>query len=93
MRLHEIATVAAMRSAVQSLLARFEPSKLRLAAEQGGLNLVPLQKKSRAWDAFELLYAQTAQALADDFDNAFGRAFARAYELALREAAAKEPPV
>jgi type VI secretion system FHA domain protein len=90
-RLHEIATVAAMRSAVQSLLARFEPTKLRLAAEQGGLNLVPLQKKSRAWDAFETLYGQITQALADDFDSAFGRAFARAYELALREASTKEP--
>jgi type VI secretion system protein ImpI/type VI secretion system protein len=92
MRLHEIATVAAMRSAVQALVARFEPAKLRLAAEQGGLNLVPLQRKSRAWDAFEALYAQTAQSLADDFDSVFGKAFARAYERALLEASAKEPP-
>jgi type VI secretion system FHA domain protein len=91
-RLHEIATVAAMRSAVQALLARFEPAKLRVAAEQGGLNLVPLQKKSRAWDTFEALYMQTTQALADNFDGAFGKAFARAYELALRDASAREPP-
>jgi type VI secretion system FHA domain protein len=89
-RLHEVATVAAMRSAVKALLARLDPLKLRLAAEQGGLNLVPLQRKARAWDAFEALYAQTSQALSDDFDSIFGKAFARAYERALDEAQDKD---
>src|SRR6516165_9804434 len=42
-RLHEIATIAAMRSAVRGVISRFDPVKLRLAAEQsGGLNLVPV---------------------------------------------------
>ena len=91
MRLHEIATVAAMRSAVRALFARFEPVKLRAAAEHGGLNVVPMQTKARAWDAFEEAYAQISQALVDDFDGAFGKDFARAYERALSEAAAKEP--
>ena len=36
MRLHEIATVAAIRSAVRALFARFDPVKLNLAAEQSG---------------------------------------------------------
>jgi type VI secretion system protein ImpI/type VI secretion system protein len=88
-RFHEIATVAAMRSAVHALLARFDPGKLRLAAEHGGLSLVPVQKKARAWEAFEALYAQTSQALVDDLDSVFGKAFAHAYERALSEAAAK----
>jgi len=92
MRLHEVATVAAMRAAVRALLAGFEPAKLRVAAEHGGLNLVPAQRKARAWDAFEALYAQTSQALTDDFDSVFGKAFARAYEQALAEASAREPP-
>jgi type VI secretion system protein ImpI/type VI secretion system protein len=91
MRLHEVATIAAMRSAVRALLARFDPAKLRVAADQGGLNLVPVQRKARAWDAFEALYTQTNQALIDDFDAVFGKAFARAYERALDEASAKEP--
>jgi type VI secretion system FHA domain protein len=91
MRLHEVATVAAMRSAVRALLARFEPAKLRVAAEQSGLNLVPAQRKARAWDAFEALYAQTNQSLIDDFDAVFGKAFARAYERALDEASSREP--
>jgi type VI secretion system protein ImpI/type VI secretion system protein len=86
MRLHEIATVAAMRSAVRTVISLFDPAKLRLAAEQGGLNLVPAQKKARAWDGFEALYARTKQALTDDFDAVFGKAFARGYEQALRQA-------
>ena len=92
MRLHEVATVAAMRTAVQALLARFEPAKLRAVAERGGLNLVAVQRKAHAWDAFEALYAQTSAALIDDFDSVFGKAFAHAYERAMREASAKEPP-
>jgi type VI secretion system FHA domain protein len=90
MRLHEIATIAAMRSAVRAMISRFEPSKLRLTAEQNGLNLVPAQRKARAWDVFEALFTQTSHALTDDFDSVFGRTFARAYEQALREARERE---
>jgi type VI secretion system FHA domain protein len=90
MRLHEIATIAAMRSAVRAMIARFDPVKLRLAAEQSGLNLVPVQRKARAWDAFEALFTQTNHALTDDFDSVFGRAFAHAYEQALKEIRERE---
>src|SRR5262249_45380106 len=69
MRLHEIATIAAMRSAIQGMISRFDPAKLRRASEQGGLNLVPVQRKARAWDAFEALFAQTSRALIDEFDG------------------------
>jgi type VI secretion system protein ImpI len=90
MRLHELATVAAMQSAVRALLAEFDPVKLRLSAERGGLDFVPMQRKAHAWDAFEALHSRVIQALADNFDSAFGKAFARAYERALAEASSKE---
>jgi type VI secretion system protein ImpI/type VI secretion system protein len=90
-RLHELATVAAMQAAVRALLGEFEPGKLREAAESSGLSLVAAQRKSRAWDAFEALYARITQALTDDFDSVFGKSFARAYEQALAEIAAKDP--
>jgi type VI secretion system protein ImpI/type VI secretion system protein len=93
LRLHELATFAAMQSAVRSLLVEFDPAKLRLAAERGALDLVPLQKKARAWDRFEALHAKVREALCDDFDSVFGKAFARAYEKALAEASAKEPVI
>lgn len=90
-RLHELATVAAMQLAVRALLAELEPAKLRQSAEHGGLALLSAQRKAAAWDAFEALHARISQALLDDFDSVFGRAFARAYERAIGEISAREP--
>jgi type VI secretion system FHA domain protein len=90
-RLHELASMAAMQAAVRSMLDGLDPAKLRAGAEQGGgMTVLPAQKKARAWDAYEALHARTVQALTDDFDSAFGKAFARAYERALQEVSAKE---
>jgi type VI secretion system FHA domain protein len=90
-RLHELATMAAMQTAVRSLLEGLDPAKLRAVAEQsGGMTLLPAQKKARAWDAYEALHAKTVQALADDFDSVFGKSFARAYEGSLLDVSAKE---
>ena len=90
-RLHELASMAAMQSAVRAMLNGLEPAKLRAVAEQsGGMTVLPAQKKARAWDVFEALHAQTVQALSDDFDSVFGKAFARAYERALEDISAKD---
>ena len=90
-RLHELASMAAMQSAVRTLLDGLAPAKLRAQAEQGGgMSVLPAQKKARAWDAYETLHARTVQALSDDFDSVFGKAFARAYERALDEVATRE---
>jgi type VI secretion system FHA domain protein len=89
-RLHELASIAAMQSAVRTLLDGLAPVKLRAQVEQGGgMSLLPAQKKARAWDAYETLHARTVQALADDFDSVFGKAFARAYERSLQEISAR----
>ncbi len=56
-RLHELATMAAMQSAVRALVARLAPEPLRVAAEQGGGIPLPGARKGRAWDAFEALHA------------------------------------
>ena len=37
------------------------------------------------------LYTRISQALLDDFDSVFGKAFARAYERAVTEISAREP--
>ncbi len=90
-RLHELASMAAMQSAVRALLAGLEPETVRASAEQGGgLSMLPNQKKARAWDAYEALHARVARALSDDFDSVFGKAFARAYEEALDDLVRQE---
>jgi predicted component of type VI protein secretion system len=92
LRLHELASMAAMQTAVRALLDKLGPAPLRAAAERNGRTLLPAQAKARAWDAYEALHAETARALADDFDSVFGKAFARAYERAIAEIAAKDAP-
>jgi type VI secretion system FHA domain protein len=89
MRLHELATVAAMQGAVRTLLAGLDPAKL-LADATGGM--LPAQKRAKAFDAYEKLHETVTRALADDFDSVFGKAFARAYETALRDISAKDSP-
>ncbi len=88
LRLHEIATMAAMQSAVHSLMRELAPARLREEGGAGGL--LPAQRKARAWEAYEALHARITQALADDFDSVFGRAFARAYEQTVREASLQD---
>jgi type VI secretion system FHA domain protein len=89
-RLHELATMAAMQEAVRAMLAKLDPAIIQAGVGQG--MALPAQKKARAWDAFESLHRSVSAALADDFDSVFGRAFARAYEVALRDAQKREEP-
>ena len=90
-RLHELASMASMQTAARSLIEGLDPAVARATAEQaGGMSVLPGQRKARAWDAYELLYAKTSQALDDNFDSVFGKAFALAYEQTMREMSAKE---
>jgi len=87
-RLHELASMHAMQAAVHSLLARLDPAPLKARADKHfGL---PAQRKARAWEAYEALYAKVGRSLEDDFDSVFGKSFAMAYEQAQAEFAKKE---
>jgi type VI secretion system FHA domain protein len=81
-QLHELATMAAMQTAMRGMLRELAPERLR---EGGGQSLLPSQRKARAWDVFEAAHARMTQGLSDNFDSTFGRTFARAYEQAVRE--------
>ena len=89
-RTHELATMVAMQTAVRAMLDEISPDKVRAGSDQGGLAVLPSQRKARAWDAFEARHTATVQALADDFDSVFGKSFARAYERALSEISTRE---
>ena len=83
LRMHELATISAMQAAVRVLLAQFDPQGIEQNAGSVGLQIHPAQKKAKAWEAFSRLHGQVTQALSDDFDSVFGKAFARAYEQAI----------
>ena len=86
MRLHEVAMMAAMQDAVRELLARLEPAKLLDGAGNKPGDVIPGWRRARAWLGFETLHRQVVDALSDDFDSVFGKAFARAYERAMADA-------
>lgn len=88
-RMHELATISAMQAAVRVLLAQFDPAVIERKAGSNALNILPAQRKARAWEAFTQLHQNVTQALSDDFDSVFGKAFARAYEQAIDELTAR----
>jgi type VI secretion system protein ImpI/type VI secretion system protein len=85
LRMHELATISAMQEAVRVLLGQFAPEIIEQKAGGGGLQIHPAQKKAKAWEAFGQLHKSVTQALSDDFDSVFGKAFARAYEQAIEK--------
>jgi predicted component of type VI protein secretion system len=88
LRTHELATASAMKVAIRALLEELDPQKIRGATDhEGGMAVLPAQRKARAWDAFEARHDAVSRALVDDFDSVFGKSFARAYESALAELA------
>jgi predicted component of type VI protein secretion system len=83
--MHELATVSAMQAAVRVLLAQFEPESVERKAGSNALHIHPAQRKAKAWEAFVQQHRTITQALSDDFDSVFGKAFARAYEQAIEK--------
>ena len=92
LRMHELATVSAMQAAVRVLLAQFEPEVVERKIATNALHIHPAQRKAKAWDAFVVQHKSITQALSDDFDSVFGKAFARAYEQAIDKLTAEGPP-
>lgn len=83
LRIHELATISAMQSAVRVLLAQFDPESVERKVASSALHIHPAQRKAAAWEAFVRHHGSVTQALSDDFDSVFGKAFARAYEQAI----------
>lgn len=83
LRIHELATISAMQTAVRVLLAQFDPESVERKVTSSPLHIHPAQRKAAAWEAFVQQHKSVTQALSDDFDSVFGKAFARAYEQAI----------
>lgn len=90
LRFHELAVTRAIESALAELVASLGPGALLDNLPDGLLDSLPGRRKSRAWDAYVAAHDRVRLALGDSFDSVFGRAFGRAYEIALGEMAAAE---
>lgn len=85
-KMHEIAVVAGMQTALQALMDRFDPDTLETRVAKGTLgNMVPAARKARLWDSFRELHAAMKAEAADDFQAIFGRSFTKAYKAQVRK--------
>lgn len=78
---HQLAMLAGLQVALETVIRRFDPDKLEKRLEQGSLleGILPGARKARYWDLFRALYKEIATELEEDFQKAFGAEFARAY--------------
>jgi type VI secretion system protein ImpI/type VI secretion system protein len=79
---HEVAVLAATQAAARALLERLSPAALE-AEDPGGSGLFGASAEKRLWGAYKRRHETLMAQLDDDFDSAFGTAFARAYEQAV----------
>lgn len=83
---HEVAMMSGMEAALRDLLFRLDPAQLSQRIESNSsLGGLLSGKKAKYWESYEVMYAQIARETEDDFQSAFGREFARAYEEQLKK--------
>jgi len=82
LRAHQVALLAGMRAALDTVMSRFDPRALeqRLAPSAALENLIPANRRARLWSAYTEEYVRIVSEIEDDFDTLLGRAFLKAYE-------------
>ncbi|MGY4526099.1 type VI secretion system-associated FHA domain protein TagH [Pseudomonas sp. TE21394] len=82
LRAHQLAVMAGVQAAIKHLLDCFQPARLeqRLAPAAGLAKLFGGSRQAHCWQQFTELYGQISREAEDDFQELFGREFARAYE-------------
>jgi FHA domain-containing protein len=94
LRTHQVALLAGMRAALDSVMSRFDPAALEKRLAPGGAleNLIPSNRRARLWSAYGEEYARIVGEVEDDFDALLGRAFLKAYQAQLEALAADRRP-
>jgi FHA domain-containing protein len=90
LRAHQVALLAGMRAALDSVMSRFDPAALEKRLAPGGAleNLIPANRRARLWSNYSGEYARIVAEIEDDFDALLGRAFLKAYQAQLQALAA-----
>jgi type VI secretion system FHA domain protein len=87
---HQLAIIAGIREAFNSLLARFDPATLEEKfARQNKGGILPGSQKARNWDLFSDYYEELVGDMDRSFQYLFGDGFVRAYEEQLQKLAIK----
>jgi len=93
LRAHQVALLAGMRAALDTVMSRFDPSALEQRLAPGGAleNLIPANRRARLWSAYADEYVRIVGEIEDDFDALLGRAFLKAYQAQLQALSADHP--
>lgn len=87
---HQLAIIAGIREAFNSLLARFDPATLEEKfARQNKGGILPGSQKARNWELFADYYEELVGDMDRSFQYLFGDGFVRAYEEQLQKLAIK----
>ena len=97
---HQVGVMAGMRSALETVLDRFDPTKLEASLGARSLfeSLQPARHKARLWELYLEHFRSLRRETQEDFQHFFGKAFGEAYEaqmrsLDLRGDATTRPPL
>ena len=89
LQLHEMATVAATRAAMEQTLARFSPAAIRARRRDQGMlaRLLPHARAAALWRAYEDEFEGVVRGADEAFMDLFGKAFRVEYARCLDAAA------
>ena len=79
LRVHEHATIAASRAAVEGALRDFEPGRLRKQLTKGKSGMFQVLDNARLWDAYQQHYEKQSLQMADWLEAVFARHFMPTY--------------
>jgi len=87
LKLHQVAMLEGMKAAVKSMLLQFDPSKLeQTLGKKGGITAnIPLTRDAKLWELFCEQYDAIREEAVNDFGDAFGKEFRKAYETRIRK--------
>ena len=76
---HEVATIAATRAAVEGALRDFEPARLKKKLMGGKSGMFQMLDNAKIWEAYQQHYEKQSQHMADWLETMFSRHFMPAY--------------
>lgn len=88
LKLHQLAMLEGMKSAVKSLLLEFDPDKLaNTLGKTGGISAnIPITREAKLWQLFCNQYDTICEEAVNDFSDLFGAEFRKAYESSIKKA-------
>lgn len=87
LKLHQLAMLEGMKSAVRAVLMQFNPDSLARSLEKtGGISAnIPITREAKLWELFCEQYEAIREEAMNDFTEVYGREFRKAYEARIRK--------